>query len=198
MSVRSPRERVLVVDDEEPIRTLLARHLEQQGFETATAPDAEAALEQLSRAPFELVLSDVRMPGMNGFALLSEIRRRHPGTGVLMLTGCEDISLAVDAMKTGALDYVLKPFQLEKVTESVRKALERRREALGQAEHLKRLEQAVHRQTTELRRVLADLEEASETTLEALVAASMPASMKPKPTPSASVEYAFTWRAKWG
>ncbi|MCL4401151.1 MAG: HD domain-containing protein, partial [Acidobacteria bacterium] len=120
---------------------------------------------------FDLVLSDVRMPGMDGFALLAETVRKHPDVGVLMLTGCEDISLAVDAMKTGALDYVLKPFRLDQVTASVRKALERRRDKLNQAEHLKSLEEAVRNQTLELRRVLGNLKEASQGTLEALVAA---------------------------
>jgi len=165
------KQRVLVVDDEEPIRGMLAHYLERQGYDTSAAGDGSQALELLGRSQFDLVLSDVRMPGMDGLALLGEIVRRHPDTGVLMLTGCEDVGMAVAAMKAGALDYVLKPFRLDEVGASVRGALERRGQALSRAEHLRRLEEAVRRQTVELQATLAHLEEASESTLDALVSA---------------------------
>ncbi len=165
------RERILVVDDEQAIRALLAGYLAQRGFETITAGDGGQALEFLRQDNFNLVLSDVRMPGMDGFTLLGEISRRHPDIGVVMLTGCEDISLAVRAMKSGALDYILKPFKLAEVESGVRQALERQREILRKAEHVKRLEITVQQQSVELRRMLEHLHEASEVTLEALVAA---------------------------
>ncbi len=165
------KPRVLVVDDEEPVRALLSEYLESRGFETAQAADAEQALEALSRRQFDLVLSDIQMPGRNGIALLAEIRRKHPETAVLMLTGCEDVSTAVDAMKTGASDYVLKPFSLTRVEECVREALERRSADREEAEQKRRLEATVHEQTAQLRSLLAHLNEASENTLEALVAA---------------------------
>ena len=168
---KTEQERILIVDDEEPIRTLLASALSLQGFRTATAGGAAEALDILSRENLDLVLSDVRMPGMDGMALLSEIARRHDGIGVVMLTGCEDVSLAVDAMKAGALDYVLKPFRLEQVGRVVREALNRRQAKVREASHVRRLEGAVERQSAELRRILAHLQEASEVTLEALVAA---------------------------
>ncbi len=171
MPALGSRERVLVVDDEEPIRAMLSRYLGERGFHTAVAATGYEALDLLEREFFDLVLSDVRMPGMDGIVLLGEIVRRHPETGVLMLTGCEDVSMAVAAMKAGALDYVLKPFRLEDVDGALRNALERRRERLDRAEHLRSLEEAVERQTTELRRLLAHLDEASESTLDALLAA---------------------------
>ena len=163
--------KILIVDDEEPIRTLLSKALQAQGFRTATAADAAEALRLLAGAGFDLVLSDVSMPGMNGIALLSEIRNRYESTGVVMLTGCEDISMAVEAMKTGALDYVSKPFHLDEVERVVREALDRRKARMREATHVRQLERAVEQQGVELRRILGHLQEASEATLEALVAA---------------------------
>lgn len=170
-ALRGGGERILVVDDEAPIRALLARHLEQQNFQTETASTGVKALETLAHAPFDLVLSDIRMPEMDGLSLLGEIGRRYPRVGVVMLTGCEDVSMAVTAMKAGALDYIVKPFSLENVDTSIRLALERQRQSLARAEHVRHLEEAVERQTTQLRQVLSDLHDASETTLDALVAA---------------------------
>lgn len=162
---------MLVVEDEPPIRTMLAQYLGRQGYEVATASDGREALGVLRSRSFDLVMSDVRMPGMDGIELLHEIVRAYPATGVVMVTGCEDVSMAVLAMKAGALDYVLKPFRLEKVESAVRTALERRRGFIDKAAHLRHLEEAVRRQSVELRKTLADLQEASESTLEALVAA---------------------------
>ncbi|MBZ5585367.1 MAG: response regulator [Acidobacteriia bacterium] len=155
---RDAKPRVLIVDDEDAVRTLLSEFLGSRGFETAQAANAEEALEALSRQPFDLALSDIQMPGRNGISLLAEIRRRRP-------------EVAVNAMKTGASDYVLKPFNLDRVEQAVREALQRRAELQEQAEQRGRLETMVREQTAQLRTLLADLDEASENTLEALVAA---------------------------
>ena len=163
--------RILVVDDEEPIRTLLSAYLRNQGFQTATAANGHEALAALAKQPADLVLSDVRMPGMDGITLLGEVMRRYPESGVLMLTGCEDVSMAVGAMKAGALDYLLKPFELAKVRDMVRGALERWQHQRAEACRVRDLEAAVKRQTVEVRRLLANLDQASESTLEALVTA---------------------------
>ena len=163
--------RVLVVDDEQPVRELLARFLDSQGFQAAQAATAEEALALLEREPVEVVLSDVQMPGMNGLSLLSEIRRRYPDVAVLMLTACEDVSMAVDAMKAGALDYVTKPFELEKVARAVSEASQRHRALRNEEGRLHDLERTVQEQTAQLRALLGDLDEASEGTLDALVAA---------------------------
>lgn len=171
MGALGARESVLVVDDEQPIRAMLAQYLSERGFETAMAGEGREALRVMAFKRFDLVLSDVRMPGMDGLSLLQEIVRNYPNTGVLMLTGCEDVAMAVGAMKGGALDYVLKPFRLHDVESAVRDALSRRRELLERIAHLARLEDAVERQSVELRETLAHLSEASESTLEALVAA---------------------------
>jgi len=163
--------RVLIVEDEGPVRALLHDYLQSRGFEVQGAASGEEALALLSGEHFDLVLSDLRMPGINGMDLLSEIRRRHSGVGVVMLTGCEDVSLAVSAMKAGALDYVLKPFRLENVEASVRRALEKHGENRRQACYLRDLEKTVEERSVALRDTLRSLKEASEETLEALVAA---------------------------
>ncbi len=163
--------RILIVDDEAPIRALLGEHLQQVGYCVTLAPNGLDALETLSKGDFDLVLTDVRMPGMNGLELLAEITRSRPGVGVLMLTACEDLTLAVNAMRIGALDYILKPFRLGEITLSVQEALDRRRDKLEQTQRLRLLEDTVNERTAELRRLLDRLHDASEITLEALVAA---------------------------
>lgn len=167
----SKRKRILIVDDEASIRMLLGGFLRSRGFDTETAANAAAALELLERKRFDLVLSDVNMPGMNGIELLSRIRHSHASVGVLMLTGCEDISLAVEAMKAGALDYVQKPFDLNEVAVLIHDALARREEKLREESHVKDLERLVQDQSAELRRLLGDLHVASEVTVNALVTA---------------------------
>jgi putative nucleotidyltransferase with HDIG domain len=169
--LRDPIYRILVVDDEDSVRVLLSTYLRSRGFTAASARGGEEALGLLSRERFDVVLSDVNMPGMSGMSLLSEVRRRHPETAVLMLTGCEDVSLAVNAMKAGALDYVLKPFELTQVESAVRHVLESQAARLDEAERLRALEDTVREQTIQLRTLLGTLDEASKGTLEALVAA---------------------------
>jgi putative nucleotidyltransferase with HDIG domain len=163
--------RILIVDDEAPIRALLGEHLQQVGHDVRLAPNGTSALEMLSGGEFDLVLTDVRMPGMNGLELLAEIMRTRPSVGVLMLTACEDLTLAVNAMRIGALDYILKPFRLAEITTSVQEALERRRNQIEQTQRMQLLEETVNERTVELRRMLDRLHDASEITLEALVAA---------------------------
>ena len=162
---------ILVVDDEESVRSLIGRFLCRLGFSATETASGEEALDALAQHQYDLVLSDVRMPGMNGMSLLAEIRRRYPDTPVLMLTGCESVSTAVDAMKNGAFDYVLKPFHLDQVEASVREALKRQSDLREQAGRLEQLEKTVREQTVQLRNLLGNLNEASEVTLDALVAA---------------------------
>src|SRR5437016_3784134 len=163
--------RILIVDDEAPIRALLGEHLQLVGYDVAQAANGVAALKLLAGGEFDLVLTDVRMPGMSGLELLAEIVRTRPGVGVLMLTACDDLTLAVNAMRIGALDYILKPFRLAEVTLNVQEALQRRRNRLEQTQRMELLEHTVNERTVELRRMLDQLHDASEITLEALVAA---------------------------
>jgi two-component system response regulator AtoC len=114
---------VLVVDDDAAVGTVLAALLKQAGFEATFVPNAEAALATLEKRPFDLVMSDVRMPGMDGFALLATIRRLMPEVPVVLLTAHGTVSMAVEAMKAGAADFVTKPFAKDEVLFTARKAL---------------------------------------------------------------------------
>jgi two-component system response regulator AtoC len=114
---------VLVVDDDVAVGTVLAALLKQHGFETTFVPNAQAALATLEKRPFDLVMSDVRMPGMDGFELLATLKRLMPEVPVVLLTAHGTVSMAVDAMKAGAADFVMKPFAKDEVLFCARKAL---------------------------------------------------------------------------
>ena len=166
-----PKERILIVDDEEAIRLLLEETLKHQGYRTRAASSADEALAALSLKHFDLVLSDVRMPGMDGLGLLAEIGKRHEDVGVLLLTACDDVSMAVRAMKMGALDYVVKPLRIHEINRTIQRALDRHQKELGERRYIMRLEEVVKEQTFELRKTFEHLQDSSETALEALVAA---------------------------
>jgi DNA-binding NtrC family response regulator len=116
---------VLVVDDDGAVGKVLSLLLEQGGLEAAHVPSAKAALELLDARPFELLLTDLRMPGMDGMQLLREVQARIPELPVIVLTAHGTVPLAVEAMRAGAADFVLKPFDRDEILYSVRKALAR-------------------------------------------------------------------------
>src|SRR5256886_4471424 len=107
--------RVLIVDDDTSIRSHLAAYVRELGHEAEVAADAMEALAVIGRGAFDVVLSDVRMAGMDGLALLRELRLRHPEAGVVLMTAYATIPDAVEAMRSGAYDYLVKPFSLEQV-----------------------------------------------------------------------------------
>jgi len=115
---------ILIVDDEKNIRTHLATYVRSLGHAAETAEDAAAALRTLDRGAVDLVLSDVRMAGMDGLALLREIRRRLPEAVVVLMTAYATVEQAVEAMRAGAYDYLVKPFSLEQVGLLVARVLE--------------------------------------------------------------------------
>lgn len=165
------RNRVLIVEDDEPIRRILEEFLRFRGFETAQARSAEEALQCLEQIRCDLVLSDIRMPGMGGIELLRRVVREYPESAVVILSGCDDVKLAVEAMKSGAFDFIVKPFRVQDVADTIAGALAQRDEKRERDRHVQELESALRDKAGELRRTLADLHEASEVTLEALVAA---------------------------
>ncbi|MBK7972252.1 MAG: sigma-54-dependent Fis family transcriptional regulator [Deltaproteobacteria bacterium] len=119
--------RVLVVDDEENMRHLLLLMLRKEGYEVVAAADGEQALELLAAREFDFVLCDVRMPRLDGMALLAELH--HPGHAltVIMMSAFGTLDLAIEAMKAGAYDYISKPFKSDEVVLTLRKAEERER-----------------------------------------------------------------------
>ena len=120
-----PLERILVVDDEENMVHFLTKLLRAEGFEVEGVRTGEAALEQLRAAPFELVLTDLKLPDTDGIEILKAVRELHPETVVVLITAYGTIESAIEAMRAGAYDYVTKPCRASEILQVVEKALER-------------------------------------------------------------------------
>jgi DNA-binding NtrC family response regulator len=117
---------LLVIDDDEANCRLLKHIFVREGFEVLTARDGQTGLQMAGGGTTDVILLDLRMPGMGGLEVLSELRARQPATPVLMLTGSRDIADAVKAIKLGAMDYLTKPFERDELVAVVRRALETR------------------------------------------------------------------------
>ena len=141
MSIPGPdeRPRVLIVDDEKFIRDILADFLGMEGYIVRTAEDGTAAMSELTKAHYDLIISDLKMPRMGGIELLDAIGTAAPSALTVIMTGFGTVETAIDAMKRGAYDYILKPFKVEEVIRVVQRGLEKQRLA---AENL-RLREAV-------------------------------------------------------
>ena len=116
---------ILVVDDDDVIRDTLCELLSGE-YACQTADTAEQALTKLKAQPFDVVLTDISMPGLTGMELLSRVRRLYPHTPVIIISGLADEEQAQSLIELGAFDYLLKPFRLEVVENSVRRAVELR------------------------------------------------------------------------
>ena len=121
------RPRVLIVDDEKFIRDILADFLGMEGYHVRTAEDGAAALNELNHAHYDLVISDLKMPRMGGIELLEAIGTHAPHAVTVIMTGFGTVETAIDAMKRGAYDYILKPFKVEEVIHVVQRGLEKQR-----------------------------------------------------------------------
>ncbi len=119
------RHVILVVDDEESMRHFLQKTLRREGYEVVTARDGPEALEVAQRQPPDVALVDVRMPGMDGVAVLRALRSMLPHLPVVLMTGFGTVQNALHAMKQGATDYITKPFRVEAVRTTVEKAIAR-------------------------------------------------------------------------
>lgn len=161
------RETLLIVDDETAIRRLLCSKLSGEGYMCQQAKGAEDALSILAAGPAALAMLDVKMPGKSGFELLPEIRAAYPDTAVIMATAINDISVAIECLKQGADDYICKPFNLDEVSLSVQRALEKRRLKLEIREYQQYLEERIEEQTGEIRKIFLGAIEALVTALEA-------------------------------
>lgn len=114
---------VLIVDDEKMICDVLENDLSERGYECTSAQTGEDALTELRLKKFDVVLLDIRLPGISGLEVLMDIWLYHKGTATIMITGVNDVDTAVAAMKSGADDYITKPFDLDRVDTRIRKAL---------------------------------------------------------------------------
>lgn len=118
--------RILVVDDSADTLELIQRNLALQGYEVHASPGAAEALALLDAMAVDLVITDVRMPGLSGIDLIREVRQRHPAIELVVITGYATIEGAVEALQSGAWDYLAKPFTDEELFQTVRRALARR------------------------------------------------------------------------
>ena len=142
--------RVLVVDDEEGIRDLFKVLLEEQGYLCHVASCGDEALEVMSKEPVELAVVDIMMPGMSGLSLYQHIKQVYPHVTVVFVTAVDDLSIAVNHVKDGARDYVVKPVTSERLCRVVEEVLAKRRVALEEARHRKLLEERASRQAEQL------------------------------------------------
>jgi DNA-binding NtrC family response regulator len=120
--------RVLLVDDEEEFVETLGERLEVRGFDVTTASSGAEALERIQEREIDLVVLDVQMPGLDGVEALRQIRQLKPLIEVIMLTGHATVQTAIDGMKLGAFDFLLKPTETEELVEKIRRAYSRKAE----------------------------------------------------------------------
>src|SRR5881396_2986813 len=164
-----PSERILIVDDEETIREIVSSMLTSANFNCRQAASGMEALALLdSGEEFELMLSDLMMANLDGIGLLEKTKERFPDMPVVMVTAVHDISVALAALRNGAYDYLLKPFEREQLLATVRRALENRRLKLENREYLTNMELLVEAHTEQLRKAMGNLERSYDITLEAL------------------------------
>ena len=163
--------RLLIVDDEAGVCLLLREWLTSSGFVCQTAANGAEALKILAEHEIDAIVSDLSMPGLSGLDLLVKVRQAYPHTAFLMATGVDDIGLVIQAMKQGADDYILKPFQLDAVVASVGRALEMRRLEREVENYRTHLEEMVEERTGQLRDAIEHIGQIYDETLEALGAA---------------------------
>ncbi|MCF8082643.1 MAG: response regulator [Deltaproteobacteria bacterium] len=120
--------RVLLVDDEEEFVQALAERLSMRDYDATTSLSGEDAVEKLRQYNFDVVILDVRMPGMDGTEVLREMKKIKPLTEVIMLTGHATVESAIDGMRQGAYDYLMKPCKTEELVEKINKAHEKKAE----------------------------------------------------------------------
>lgn len=162
--------RILIVDDESEITEILSDLLGGT-YECLTANSAEAALERLSENEIQLVISDITMPGMSGLDMIPRVKSVSPETVVVMISGMQTVESAIGALRLGAFDYLMKPFDLRQVEAVVKRALEHHELIVAKQRYENQLEELVEQRTAELDRALSSLEDAYRSTLKALTAA---------------------------
>ena len=149
--MKKEKGKILVVDDEMRVREILSRKLTDDGYNCLTAPDGNSALKTLKIDPVELVLLDVMMPGKTGPEVLKEIKSKYQDTAVIMVTAIADVQTAIGLMRLGAYDYIIKPVELNVLSVSLERALEKRKLIIENRDYQLHLEQRVEDQTKKIR-----------------------------------------------
>jgi putative nucleotidyltransferase with HDIG domain len=164
-----PAQRILIVDDETYIRNVMSAILTRAGYEIADAESVRQAIDIVAAAPpFDLVLSDIMMAGADGLSLLDHLHQQDPSQLVVMVTAVHDIAVAMAAIRRGAYDYLLKPFERDQLLAVVRRALDHHEIQRQNEIYKNNLEQLVVARTNMLRDAMNDLERSYDITLEAL------------------------------
>lgn len=169
-AVDNIEDRILIVDDEPEVRELLSDFL-SDSYECLQADSAESALAEIKRQNFAVVISDVRLPGMTGLEMIPQIAAQSPETGVIVISGQQTVEDAINALRAGAFDYILKPFDLLQVLAAVRRAAEHFELKVIKRRYDLHLEELVAERTTDLDRALEEVENSYRSTLKALVQA---------------------------
>jgi len=145
------KAKILIVDDELRVREILSRKLADNGYHCFTAPDGNDAIKLLKSDQFDLVLLDIMMPGKPGPEVLQEIKAKYPDTAVIMVTAISDVQTAIGLMRMGAYDYIIKPIELNVLSLSLDRALEKRELIIENRDYQLHLEQRVEEQTKKIR-----------------------------------------------
>jgi putative nucleotidyltransferase with HDIG domain len=161
-------ENILVVDDEEAIREVVSTMLESKGYRCTAVQNGRVAQDQVKKLTPDLVLSDMIMPEMDGIKFLEWMRQYDPEVPVIMVTAIHDISTALEAIRRGAYDYILKPFEKDQLFLGVGRALQHRRLIIENRSYQSNLEQLVEERTAQLTSAIEQLERSYDDTLEAL------------------------------
>ena len=145
------KNKILIVDDEPNIRQILKRWLTEFGYEAETAEDGYVALKKVHDWGPDLVISDIKMPRMDGVELIRQLKLLHPDIPVIALSGLHDVNTVRSAMKEGAYDYLFKPFNFSEAEIAIKRALERRRLYLENLAYQKNLEKKAREQAEQIR-----------------------------------------------
>lgn len=149
--------RILVVDDEETVRNLLQRTLAEAGYSVTTAANGEETLSAVSQGEVEVVLLDIKMPGMSGIEVLGKLTADWPDICVIIVTAVVDTQTAVEALKMGAYDYITKPFKRDEVVKKVQEAIEKWNYQLQDKRRYLQLKESITQQTQRMQEQFTEL-----------------------------------------
>lgn len=171
-------ERILFVDDEENLRFLFLKVFEEQGYDLDTAANFTEAITKMKESPFDVVISDITMPGKSGLELLHDIKEANPEANVVLITGNPTVETAAEAVRQGAFDYLTKPFNISLLQKVIEKALMKKRQLDEkhrleniEQQYISNLEETLQQQTQEIRKAYKFLEKSHRRSLEILASA---------------------------
>src|SRR5467141_272088 len=170
MAENNTKPRLLIVDDEAEVRSVL-NDLLGDIYQCSQAPSAEKALAQLREREYQLVISDITMSGMSGLEMIPHVKVISPDTVIVMISGMQTVESAINALRLGAFDYLMKPFDLRQAEAAVSRALEYHELVVAKKRYETRLEELAEKRPADLDQALDSLEQAYRTTLQALTAA---------------------------